>query len=52
MVMFVCDIVDFAQHLSPKQNISEIGNVPVLEWNGGEENLTVVGPLEHETSSF
>jgi hypothetical protein len=52
MVMFVCDIVDLVQLLSPKKNISEIRSVPVLEWNGGKESLTVVGPSELETSSF
>jgi hypothetical protein len=52
MVMFVADIVDIVQRFSPKKNISEFGSGPVLELKGEKENLTVVGPLELETSSF
>jgi len=35
----VADIVDVIQHLIPKKNTSEIGSVPVLEWNEETENL-------------
>jgi len=45
MVMFVTDIVDVVQRLSPKKNISEIGAVPVLEWNGGNGELNCGGPV-------
>jgi hypothetical protein len=39
MVIYVANIVDVIQRLSPKKNTSEIGSVPVLECNKETENL-------------
>ena len=50
--MFVADILDIVQDIRPKKNISEIGSVPLLEWNRGNGELNCGGPLELATNSI
>jgi hypothetical protein len=50
MVMFVADIVDIVQLLSPTKNTGD-WICPRLQVELGKGQL-VVGPLEHESSSF